>query len=316
MNNKEVRQGFSEGLVEAGKKNSKILAISADVSPSVKMDAFKEQFPDRFIEVGIAEQNMITVASGLAHSGYIPFAGSFAVFNPGRNWEQIRTTVCLNRQNVKIIGSHAGLSAGKDGATHQSLEDIALMRVLPSMTVIVPGDFYEAKKATVAIAKTSNPTYLRTSRAEVPVFTKNLDFEIGKSYKLKDGNNISLFGTGIMSSILLEVANELEKEGILAEVIHFPTVKPIDSQAIIQSANKTKIAISAEEASIFGGFGSSVAEVLAEHAPTPLKIIGMNGFGQTGSFEELMQYYQLDKDGVYHKIKDFVLKHKNIGYNT
>jgi transketolase len=272
------------------------------------MSLFKEAFPNRFIEIGIAEQNLVTVASGLARAGKIPFTSSYAAFSPGRNWEQIRTTITLNDQPVKIVGSHAGVSVGPDGATHQMLEDIALMRVLPNMIVVAPGDSIEAEKATRAIAGNGKPSYIRLAREKTPIFsTEESPFEIGKAYVLKEGHDITLLGTGTMTYQLLAAAKMLEEKGIHAEVVHVPTVKPLDEETILHSVRKTGRAVTAEEAQAAAGFGGAVAEVLGEKLPTPLLRIGMQDrFGESGSPDELIKHFKLDGASMAERIEQFV----------
>lgn len=303
-----IRVGFGRGLKAAGEKNPLIVALCADLTDSTKMSTFVEAFPERFIQVGIAEQNLVTVASGLARAGKIPFTSSYAAFSPGRNWEQIRTTIALNDQPVKIIGSHAGVSVGPDGATHQMLEDIALMRVLPNMVVIVPGDSVEAEKATIALAENGKPTYLRLAREKTPIFsTDESPFEIGKAYVLREGNDISLLGTGAMTYELLVAAKMLESEGIDAEVVHVPTIKPLDDATILASVRKTGRVLTAEEAQRKGGFGGAVAELLSEELPTPLYRVGMKDrFGESGDPQQLMEHFGLDHATIAKEVKEFV----------
>jgi len=290
-----IRAGFGRGLKAAGEANENIVALCADLTESTQMHLFRDAFPKRFIEIGIAEQNLVTVASGLARAGKIPFTSSYAAFSPGRNWEQIRTTVALNNQPVKIVGSHAGVSVGPDGATHQMLEDIALMRVLPNMVVIAPGDSIEAEKATKAIAENGKPSYIRLAREKTPIMsTDESPFEIGKAYVLKEGNDVTLLGTGAMTYELLSAARILQEQGIDAEVVHVPTIKPLDHATILTSVRKTGRAVSAEEAQAAGGFGGAIAELLSEVLPTPLKRIGMyDRFGESGAPAELMEYFGL-----------------------
>lgn len=290
-----IRAGFGRGLKLAGDRDEQVVALCADLVGSVQMNVFADAHPDRYIEMGVAEQNLVTVASGLARAGKIPFASSYAAFSPGRNWEQIRTTICLNDQPVKIVGAHAGISVGPDGATHQMLEDIALMRVLPNMVVIAPGDSLEAEKATLAIATNGKPTYLRLARDKTPIFsTENSPFEIGKAYVLRQGNDVSLLGTGTMTYQLLMLARELENEGISAEVVHVPTIKPLDGATILESVRKTGRAVTAEEAQAAGGFGSAVAELLSEKLPVPVKRLGMQDrFGESGEPVELLKHFHL-----------------------
>lgn len=290
-----IRKGFGRGLVEAGKKNSDVVAACADLTESTQMHLFRDEFPDRFVEIGIAEQNLVTVGSGLAAQGKTPFVSSYAAFSPGRNWEQIRTTICLNDRPVKIVGSHAGISVGPDGATHQMLEDIALMRVLPNMVVIAPGDSIEAEKATMALAEDSRPGYLRLAREATPIFTtEKTPFEIGKAYTLTHGNDLTFITTGTMTYHALVAADKLFKDGIDAEVVHVPTIKPLDAVTILRSVAKTNRVITAEEAQINGGLGGAVAELLGEHHPAPMRRIGMKDrFGESGKPQELLEKFGL-----------------------
>lgn len=303
-----TRAGFGRGLKAAGEKNEAIVALCADLTESTQMSKFKEAFPERFVEIGVAEQNLVTVASGMARAGKIPFTSSYAAFSPGRNWEQIRTTAALNDQPVKIVGSHAGVSVGPDGATHQMLEDIALMRVLPNMTVVVPGDSIEAEKATLAVAENGKPSYIRLAREKTPIFsTEHSPFEIGKAYVLREGHDISLLGTGTMSYQLLAAAHELEKHGINAEVVHVPTVKPLDEETILKSVTKTGRVLTAEEAQVAGGFGGAIAELLSEKKPTPLKRVGIyDRFGESGAPDELLDYFGLTGSKIADTVKTFV----------
>jgi transketolase len=291
-----IRKGFGRGLLEAGKHDENVVAGCADLTDSTQMSLFKAEFPDRFIEIGVAEQNLVTVASGMAAIGKIPFVSSYAAFSPGRNWEQIRTTICLNDRPVKVIGSHAGVSVGPDGATHQMLEDIGLMRVLPNMVVIAPCDSVEAEKATLAMAKDKRPNYLRLAREATPIITtKETPFEIGEAYVFKEGSDVTLIATGTMTYQAMEAAKALEKDGISAEVIHVPTIKPLDIDTILTSVKKTGRAVTAEEGQIIGGLGSAIAETLSEHYPAPLKRIGMQDrFGESGTPDELLEYFGLD----------------------
>lgn len=303
-----IRAGFGRGLKAAGEANERIVALCADLTESTQMHLFKEAFPKRFIEIGIAEQNLVTVASGLARAGKIPFTSSYAAFSPGRNWEQIRTTTALNNQPVKIVGSHAGVSVGPDGATHQMLEDIALMRVLPNMVVVAPGDSLEAEKATKAIAENGKPSYLRLAREKTAIFsTEDSPFELGKAYVLKEGTDVSLFGTGMMSYQLLVAAKLLEKKGINAEVVHVPTIKPLDEKTLLASARKTGRVVTAEEAQAAGGFGSAVVEFLSDVLPMPVKRIGINDrFGESGAPNELVAYFGLSGDKIAETVEAFV----------
>lgn len=303
-----TRAGFGRGLQKVGELDERVVGLCADLTESVHMHLFAQAFPERFIQIGIAEQNLVALASGLARAGKIPFAGSYAAFNPGRNWEQIKTTVCINQQPVKIVGGHAGVTVGPDGATHQMLEDIALMRVLPGMVVVVPGDAIEAEKATLAIAQNNSPSYLRLGRDKTPTFsTVASPFEIGQAYVLREGRDISLFGTGIMTYQLLAAAEQLAGSGIQAEVIHVPTIKPLDEATILASVRRTGRAISAEEAQVAGGFGSAISELLSEKLPTPLHRIGMfDRFGESGAPAELLEHFNLTAPKLAAAIKQFI----------
>lgn len=290
-----TRKGFGRGLLEAGKQNDQVVGLCADLTDSTNMNLFAKEFPERFIDVGVAEQNLVTVGTGLASQGKIPFVSSYAAFSPGRNWEQIRTTIALNDQPVKIAGSHAGISVGPDGATHQMLEDIALMRALPNMVVIAPGDSVEAEKATIAMAHDKRPNYLRLARADSPIFTtEKTPFEIGKAYIYAPGNDITIISTGNMTYQALVAAKKLEKDGISAEVIHCPTVKPLDAVTILESVAKTGAVVTVEEAQINGGLGGAIAELLAENHPAPMKRVGMKDrFGESGKPAELLEHFGL-----------------------
>ena len=303
-----IRAGFGRGLKAAGEANDKIVALCADLTESTQVSIFRDAFPNRFIQTGIAEQNLVTVASGLACAGKIPFASSYAAFNPGRNWEQIKTTIAINDQPVKIVGGHAGIGVGPDGATHQMLEDIALMRVLPNMVVVVPGDSLEAEKATRAIAENGKPSYIRLARVKTPIIsTPESPFEIGTAYVLHEGSDISLMGTGVMTYQLLVAAKTLMSRGINAEVVHVPTIKPLDSDTILASARRTGRVITAEEAQIAGGFGGAVAELLSAKLPTPLLRIGMQDrYGESGEPAELFDYFGLTSEHIVKKVEEFM----------
>lgn len=303
-----IRAGFGRGLKAAGEADERVVALCADLTESTQMHHFKEAFPDRFVEIGVAEQNLVTVASGMARAGKIPFTSSYAAFSPGRNWEQIRTTIALNDQPVVVVGSHAGVSVGPDGATHQMLEDIALMRVLPNMVVIAPGDSVEAEKATKLIAQSGKPAYLRLAREKTPIFSnEHSPFEIGKAYVLREGSDVTLLGTGTMTFQLLAAAEQLQHHGVHAEVVHVPTIKPLDEHTILASVKKTGRAVTAEEAQINGGFGSAIAELLSEHLPTPLTRIGMmDRFGESGAPDELLDHFGLTGAKIATKVKHFV----------
>lgn len=291
-----IRKGFGRGLKKAGELDGRVVAACADLTDSTQMSLFKAAFPERFVEAGVAEQNLVTVGSGLAAMGKIPFVSSYAAFSPGRNWEQIRTTIALNDRPVKIVGSHAGVSVGPDGATHQMLEDIALMRVLPNMVVIAPCDSVEAEKATLAMARDHRPNYLRLAREGTPVFTTtDTPFEIGKAYVFMPGTDVTLIATGTMTYQALVAAEQLYKDGIHAEVVHVPTVKPLDAETILASVRKTGCAVTAEEAQAAGGLGGAMAELLGDEWPAPLHRIGMKDrFGESGDPDELVAYFGLD----------------------
>jgi transketolase len=290
-----IRKGFGTGLVKAGELDENVVALCADLTESTQMHLFRDAYSDRFFEVGIAEQNLVTVGAGLAVAGKIPFVSSYAAFSPGRNWEQIKTTVSLNDVPVKIIGSHAGLYTGPDGATHQMLEDIALMRVMPNMVVIVPGDAIEAEKATMAVATDKRPAYIRLSREATPLLTTaKTPFVIGKAYVYEPGDDITIVSTGTMTYQALLAAEALFKDGISAEVIHVSTIKPLDAVTILQSAKKTGAVITIEEAQIAGGLGGAVAELLSEQHPTPLRRMGMKDrYGESGNPKELLEHFGL-----------------------
>lgn len=303
-----IRAGFGRGLKAAGEANGQVVALCADLTDSTKMGDFAAAFPERFVEIGVAEQNLVTVASGMARVGKIPFTSSYAAFSPGRNWEQIRTTICLNEMPVKIVGSHAGVSVGPDGATHQMLEDIALMRVLPNMVVVAPGDSIEAEKATLALAENGKPSYIRLAREATPIFSTDISpFEVGKAYVLRSGSDVSLLGTGTMTYQLLLAADKLKDQGIDAEVVHVPTIKPLDEETILMSAKKTGRVVTAEEAQIAGGFGGAIVELLTDRLPMPVKRIGMQDrFGESGEPNELLDYFGLTGDKIALTVMDFV----------
>ena len=293
-----TRDGFGHGVVEAGKTDSRIVVLCADLSESARAEWFQKEFPERFVEMGVAEQNMAAVASGMAAAGKIPFIASYAVFNPGRNYEHIRTTIALNNVPVKICGMHAGVSVGPDGATHQMLEDIGMMRMLPNMTVIVPGDAEEARKAVVAAAKTDGPVYIRFGRAATPTFTTtDTPFFIGKALLLwnTEAPKVAILSTGSMSYPALCAAHALAAEGVEALVLHVPTVKPLDEEAVLEAAKRAGCVVTVEEHQVNGGFGSAIAEFLSEHYPVPIRRIGIRDvFGQSGAPEELLAHYGLD----------------------
>jgi transketolase len=290
-----IRKGYGRGLVEAGKRDENVVGACADLTDSTTMNLFAKEFPDRFVEIGIGEQDLVTVGSGLAAMGKVPFVSSYAAFSPGRNWEQIRTTICLNNRPVKIVGSHAGVSVGPDGATHQMLEDIAIMRALPRMVVLAPCDSVEAEKMTLAMAKDKRPNYMRLAREATPLITTDkTPFEIGKAYVFREGSDVTLIATGTMTYQALVAAEILAKDGVSAEVVHVPTIKPLDGETILKSVKKTGAAVSAEEAQITGGLGGAVAELLGEDLPRPLYRIGMRDrFGESGEPTELIEHFGL-----------------------
>ncbi len=311
-----TRQGFGEGLLKAGTENENIVALSADLTESTKADLFAERFPERFIQVGVAEQNLATVASGMAAMGKIPFITSYAIFSPGRNWEQIRTTICYNNQPVKIIGSHAGISVGPDGGSHQALEDMAITRVIPNMVVISPCDSIEAKKATIACAKTNNPTYMRLARNNTSIITtEDTPFEIGKAQVFFTPDiglaQVGIIATGPILFKALIAARSLEQKGIKVKVLNLSTIKPLDSDAIIALAKETKAIVTAEDHQIAGGMGSAVTECLAQNFIVPIEFVGVkNKFGQSGTPEELEKYYEIDTQNIIESAEK-VLKRKN-----
>jgi transketolase len=295
-----IRKGFGRGLLEAGKRNENVVAACADLTDSTQMSLFKNEFPKRFVEIGVAEQNLVTVGAGMTALGKIPFVSSYAAFSPGRNWEQIRTTVCLNDRPVKVVGSHAGVSVGPDGATHQMLEDIGLMRVLPNMVVIVPCDSLQAEKATLAMAEDKRPNYLRLAReASAVITTKDTPFEIGKAYVYEQGQDVTILACGTMVYEALAAAALLYKDGVEAEVINVATIKPLDEETILKSVRKTGCVVTVEEGQIIGGLGSAIAELLAEECPVPLVRIGMRDrFGESGEPSELLKHFGLDAKHV------------------
>lgn len=298
------RKGFGIGLKKAGQIDDNVWALCADLTESTQMHLFAQEFPDRYVEIGVAEQNLATVSSGIAAMGKIPFISSYAAFSPGRNWEQIRTTIALNDQPVKIIGSHAGVSVGPDGATHQMLEDIALMRVMPNMVVVAPADAIEAEKATLAIAKDPRPTYMRLARSPIPVFTTDkTPFSLDKAQVMSVGRDVSIIATGTMTYQALVAAERLYNEGIDAEVVHVPVIKPLDGLTILNSVEKTGAVITIEEHQINGGLGSVIAEFLGENHPVPIRRMGMKDrFGESGEPEELIEKFGLTSKHIEHVV--------------
>jgi transketolase len=300
LDQKDTRSGFGAGLHELGKTNPNVVALCADLTGSLKMDAFKKDFPDRFFQVGVAEANMMGVAAGLTIGGKIPFTGTFANFSTGRVYDQIRQSIAYAGKNVKICASHAGLTLGEDGATHQILEDIGLMRMLPGMTVIVPCDFTQTKQATIAIAAHEGPVYLRFGRPKWPVFIPaDMPFEIGKAQVLVEGSDVSIMACGHLVWRALQAAEELAKEGIKAEVINVHTIKPLDNEAVLASARKTGCVVTCEEHNRYGGLGDAVAQVLTTHLPTPQEFVAVNdSFGESGTPDQLLKKYGLDTPDI------------------
>lgn len=305
---KDTRSGFGAALHYLGQNNPDVVALCADLTGSVKMDAFAKEFPERFFQIGIAEANMVGIAAGLAIGGKIPFTGTFANFSTSRVYDQVRQAVAYSNTNVKLCASHAGLTLGEDGATHQVLEDIGMMKMLPNMTVINPCDYNQTFQATVEIAKHKGPVYLRFGRPKMPVFIpKDMPFEIGKAIVLNPGNDISIFATGHMVWYSLEAAKELEKEGISAEVINIHTIKPLDEDTILKSVEKTRCAVVAEEHMLNGGLGESIARVLAMQKPTPMDFVAVNDtFGESGTPDQLLEKYGLSSKRIAEVAKKIV----------
>ncbi len=303
-----TRDGYGKGLVEAGEKDERVVVLCADLTESTRSHWFAEKFPERFIEIGVAEQNLAVVASGLANYGKIPFISSYATFSPGRNNEQIRTTISINNVPVKIGGAHAGISVGPDGATHPALEDIALMRVQPRMVVIVPCDAVEAQKATVAAAFNGSPTYIRFGREKSAVFTtKDTPFEIGKAIVLRDGKDAAIIGCGMLLYNALLAAEELSKEGVECMVINSHTVKPIDIETVVTAAKKCGAVVSVEEHQVNGGLGSAIAEVLAKNHPVPQEFIGVQDrFGESGEPSELIEHFGMGVGSIKEAVKKVI----------
>lgn len=306
-----TRHGYGDGLLEAGKRDERVVALCADLTESTRSHLFAEAFPKRFIQVGIAEQNMASVASGMAAMGKVPFIASYAMFSPGRSWEQIRTTIAYNESNVKIIGAHAGVSVGPDGATHQAIEDVALMRVVPNIVVIAPMDVHEARKATLLAARHEGPVYIRLGRSETPVITTaETPFEIGKAQSLykktvTSDRTVGIVTTGVLGYNAIMAAVELEKQGIGVSVLHMATIKPLDTKALEAFAAEHSELVTVEEHQVTGGLGSAVAEHLSSVSPIKISRLGINDeFGQSGEPEELLSHYGLDAPGI----ADFVQK--------
>jgi transketolase len=307
---KDTRSGFGAGLSELGKNNPDVVALCADLTGSLKMDAFAKDHPERFYQVGIAEANMIGIAAGMTIGGKIPFTGTFANFSTGRVYDQIRQAVCYSEKNVKICASHAGLTLGEDGATHQILEDIGLMKMLPNMTVINPCDYNQTKAATIAIADYEGPVYLRFGRPKVPNFTSATDkFVVGKALMINKGADVTIFATGHLVWQAIEAGEKLAEEGIDAEIINIHTIKPLDAKAIIESVKKTGCVVTAEEHQMNGGLGDSIAQLLARELPTPLEMVAVDdSFGESGTGEELMAKYGLDTPDIIAAVKKAIAR--------
>jgi transketolase len=309
--NKDTRSGFGDGILEAGRKNENVVALTADLLGSMKLNAFVKEFPERFIQCGIAEANMIGVAAGLTIGGKIPFTTTFANFSTGRVYDQIRQSVAYSGKNVKICASHAGLTLGEDGATHQILEDIGLMKMLPGMTVIVPADYNQTKAATMAIAEMDGPVYLRFGRPVWPIFTKECDFVIGKAHVISEGTDVSIFACGHLVWKAIEAGRILEEKGISVEIINVHTIKPLDSVAVLASISKTKCAVTCEEHNIIGGLGDSIAQLASKNLPIPIEFIGTNDtFGESGTPAQLLTKYGLDAPNIVEAVEK-VLVRKN-----
>src|SRR3989344_432789 len=305
-----IRQGFGEGLVLAGRADERVVALCCDLTESTKMDAFAKEFPKRFFEMGIMEQSSASVASGKAAMGKIPFVSSYAMFSPGRSWEQIRTNICYNDRPVKIAGSHAGVSVGPDGGTHQAIEDIAITRVIPNIVVITPCDSIEADKATIAMAKTNSPTYIRLAREKTPIITtEDTPFEIGKAQEFFRSANpkVGIIACGSLVYNAIMAGKELEAEGIGSVVLNIGTVKPMDRVAVVTLAKECGAIVTVEEHQIAGGMGSAVAEILASEHPTRMAFVGVHDkFGQSGTPEELLKHYGMDKDAIIQAVKSLL----------
>ena len=296
---KDTRSGFGDGIAEAAKKNPNIVALTADLAGSLKLNQFMKEFPERFIQCGIAEANMIGIAAGLTIGGKIPYTTTFANFSTGRVYDQIRQSIAYSEKNVKICASHAGLTLGEDGATHQILEDIGLMKMLPGMTVIVPADYNQTKAATMAIADYKGPVYLRFGRPAWPIFTKPEDFVIGKAHILSEGNDVTLFACGHMVWQAVEAGKILEAKGISVGVINIHTIKPLDTEAVIAALQRTRCAVTCEEHNVLGGLGDSIAQVAAKNIPVPIEMVGVNdSFGESGKPVELLKKYGLDPESI------------------
>lgn len=309
---KPTRDGYGEGLIAAGEKNSDVVALGADITASVRVDWFRDRFPDRFFNMGIAEQNQMGVAAGLSLAGKVPFVTNYGVFLAGRAWDQIRTTVCYGNLNVKLGGAHGGISVGPDGATHQALEEISIMRCLPNMKVVVPTDSIEARKATIAAAEMFGPIYIRFGREKVPVITNDdTPFEIGKAYCVREGTDVAIIACGVMVYEGLVAAETLAKEGISVMVINNHSIKPMDEKTIIEAAQITGAVVTAEEHQVAGGMGSAVLEVLAQNYPVPVKMVGVyDRFGESGEPDVLMKEFGLTSESLVKAVKEILAKKK------
>ncbi len=310
MEMKDTRSGFGAGLTELGRKNPDVVALCADLTGSLKMNDFQDENPERFFQIGIAEANMIGIAAGMTIGGKIPFTGTFANFSTSRVYDQIRQSVAYSGKNVKICASHAGITLGEDGATHQVLEDIGMMKMLPHMVVINPCDYNQTKAATIAIADYVGPVYLRFGRPKVPNFTSaDQKFEIGKALYLKEGNDVTIFATGHLVWEALEAAKTLDEEGISAEVINIHTIKPLDNDAILKAVANTKCVVTAEEHMLNGGLGDSIAQLLSRNTPTPIEMVGMDdSFGESGPPMKLMEKYGIDRNAIIESAKKVITR--------
>lgn len=310
---KATRDGYGDALLELGERDERVMALTGDLADSTRVAEFAKKFPERFIECGVAEQNMMGVAAGLALAGKTPFVSSYAVFSPGRSWDQLRVSVAYSQANVKVAGAHTGISVGPDGATHQALEDIAITRVLPNMTVVVPCDYWETKKATLALGETEGPAYFRFGREKTPIMTtEETVFQIGKAEIFKEGTQVALIGSGSILYNGVMAALELEKEGISVLVINNHTIKPIDVETIVWAAKLTGCVVTLEEHQVMGGCGSAVAEVLAQHYPVPIEMVGMqNTFGESGEPDQLISKFGMDKDSIKEAIKKVLARKTN-----
>ncbi|MFA6200292.1 MAG: transketolase family protein [Bacteroidales bacterium] len=310
LGNNDTRSGFGDGLVESGKRNPNVVALTADLTESVKMTAFKKEFPERFFQVGIAEANMIDIAAGMAVSGKVPFASSFAAFATGRVYDQIRQSVAYSNTNVKIGGSHAGVTLGEDGATHQILEDIGLMKMLPNMVVINPCDYNQTKAATIAVAEYNGPVYIRFGRPKVPIFiTEDTPFVIGKALILNEGKDVTILATGHLVWEAIVAGEILAEQGIDAEIINIHTIKPLDKEAILRSVNKTGCVVTCEEHQYNGGLGDSVAQLLARNNPKPIEYVGVDDeFGESGKPEELMVKFGLKAENIVEAVEKVIAR--------